>query len=221
MSANGRGILLVVDGPEGAGKSTQVARIGALLEGRGSEHVELREPGGTALGDRIRSILLDPSTEMTARAEAALFMASRAELVSEVVRPALARGAVVTLDRFFLSTYAYQVHGRGLPEAQVREANALAVDGLVPDLTILLQLSFETGLQRADRRGGRDRIEVAGDDFHRKVERAFALFATQAWQAEHPECGSVAAVDATGEAGEVTNRIMQVLARRWPGVFIS
>lgn len=221
MSANGRGILLVVDGPEGAGKSTQVARIGALLEGRGSEHVELREPGGTALGDRIRSILLDPSTEMTARAEAALFMASRAELVSEVVRPALARGAVVTLDRFFLSTYAYQVHGRGLPEAQVREANALAVDGLVPDLTILLQLSFETGLQRADRRGGRDRIEVAGDDFHRKVERAFALFATQAWQAEHPECGSVAAVDATGEAGEVTNRIMQVLAPRWPGVFIS
>ncbi|HEX2718915.1 MAG TPA: dTMP kinase [Gemmatimonadaceae bacterium] len=218
---NGRGILLVVDGPEGAGKSTQVARIGALLEARGAEHVELREPGGTALGDRIRSILLDPSTEMTARAEAALFMASRAELVSEVVRPALARGAVVTLDRFFLSTYAYQVHGRGLPETQVREANALAVDGLVPDLTILLQLSFEAGLQRADRRGGRDRIEVAGDDFHRKVEQAFALFATQPWQAEHPECGPIAAVDATGKAGEVTNRIMQVLASRWPGVFIS
>ena len=221
MSVNGRGILLVVDGPEGAGKSTQVARIGALLEARGAEHVELREPGGTALGDRIRSILLDPSTEMTARAEAALFMASRAELVSEVVRPALARGAVVTLDRFFLSTYAYQVHGRGLPETQVREANALAVDGLVPDLTILLQLSFEAGLQRADRRGGRDRIEVAGDDFHRKVEQAFALFATQPWQAEHPECGPIAAVDATGKAGEVTNRIMQVLAPRWPGAFIS
>lgn len=221
MSVNGRGILLVVDGPEGAGKSTQVARIGALLEARGAEHVELREPGGTALGDRIRSILLDPSTEMTARAEAALFMASRAELVSEVVRPALARGAVVTLDRFFLSTYAYQVHGRGLPETQVREANALAVDGLVPDLTILLQLSFEAGLQRADRRGGRDRIEVAGDDFHRKVEQAFALFATQPWQAEHPECGPIAAVDATGKAGEVTNRIMQVLASRWPGAFIS
>lgn len=221
MSVNGRGILLVVDGPEGAGKSTQVARIGALLEARGAEHVELREPGGTALGDRIRSILLDPSTEMTARAEAALFMASRAELVSEVVRPALARGAVVTLDRFFLSTYAYQVHGRGLPENQVREANALAVDGLVPDLTILLQLSFEAGLQRADRRGGRDRIEVAGDDFHRKVEQAFALFATQPWQAEHPECGPIAAVDATGKAGEVTNRIMQVLASRWPGAFIS
>lgn len=221
MSVNGRGILLVVDGPEGAGKSTQVARIGALLEARGAEHVELREPGGTVLGDRIRSILLDPSTEMTARAEAALFMASRAELVSEVVRPALARGAVVTLDRFFLSTYAYQVHGRGLPENQVREANALAVDGLVPDLTILLQLSFEAGLQRADRRGGRDRIEVAGDDFHRKVEQAFALFATQPWQAEHPECGPIAAVDATGKAGEVTNRIMQVLASRWPGAFIS
>ena len=221
MSANDRGILLVVDGPEGAGKSTQVARIGALLDARGVDHIELREPGGTALGDRIRAILLDPSTRMTSRAEAALFMASRAELVSEVVQPGLARGAVVTLDRFFLSTYAYQIYGRGLPEKEVRTANSLAVDGLVPDLTILLRLPFQAGLERADRRGGRDRIEVAGDDFHRKVEQAFALFATQRWQAEHPECGSIAAVDATGEAGEVTNRIMQVLAPRWPGVFIS
>lgn len=221
MRANGRGILLVVDGPEGAGKSTQVARIGEMLEGRGIEHLELREPGGTALGDRIRAILLDPSTAMTARAEAALFMASRAELVSEVVRPALARGAVVTLDRFFLSTYAYQVHGRGLPEAQVREANALAVDGLVPDLTILLQLSFRAGLERADRRGGRDRIEVAGDDFHRRVEEAFAAFATERWQATHPECGPIAGIDATGAKAEVTNRIVRALAARWPGVFIS
>lgn len=220
MPGNGRGILLVVDGPEGAGKSTQVARIGSLLEGR-IEHLELREPGGTALGDRIRAILLDPATRMTARAEAALFMASRAELVSEVVRPALARGAVVTLDRFFLSTYAYQIYGRGLPADEVRAANALAVDGLVPDLTILLQLPFEAGLRRADTRGGRDRIEVAGDEFHRKVEQAFVTFATTAWRAKHPECGPITSIDATGERADVTDRIVRVLAARWPSVFIS
>ena len=221
MGRHGRGLLIVIEGPEGAGKSTQVARLGEELEARGVDHLELREPGGTVLGDRIRAILLDASTQMTARAEAALFMASRAELVSEVVRPALARGTVVTLDRFFLSTYAYQIHGRGLPEEPVRAANALAVDGLVPDVTILLQLPFDDGLRRADRRGGRDRMEIAGDDFHRRVEDGFTTFATGAWQAAHPECGPILPVDASGGEDEVAARIGMALASRWPAVFIS
>ena len=131
MTRNGRGLLLVVEGPEGAGKSTQVRRLGAWLERRGHQHLELREPGGTPLGERIREILLDdPTREITAPAEAALFIASRAELVARVVSPALERGAVVTLDRFFLSTYAYQAHGRGLPEGELRAANVLATGGL-------------------------------------------------------------------------------------------
>ena len=154
MTRNGGGLLLVVEGPEGAGKSTQVRRLGAWLERRGRAHLELREPGGTALGERIREILLDdPAREITAPAEAALFIASRAELVSRVVLPALERGTVVTLDRFFLSTYAYQAHGRGLPEGELRAANALATGGLEPDLTVLLQLPAAEG-HRVLRAGG-------------------------------------------------------------------
>src|SRR4051812_32657866 len=99
------------------------------------EVVPLREPGGTPVGDQLRTIVLHPESQLTPRAEALLFMASRAELVHRVVRPALDRGATVILDRFFLSTYAYQVVGRGLLESDVREANHLATAGLVPDLT--------------------------------------------------------------------------------------
>lgn len=220
MSGNGRGVLLVVEGPEGAGKSTQVRRLGARLQARGRSHLELREPGGTPLGERIRQVLLDdPAGEMTPAAEAALFIASRAELVERVVRPALGRGTVVTLDRFFLSTYAYQVHGRGLAEESVRAANALATGGLVPDLTILLRLSAAEGMRRADRRGTRDRMESSGEAFHRRVEAAFARFATAEWQRAHPECGPIATVDAGGTADEVECAIRELLAARWPDIF--
>ncbi|MGI8844185.1 MAG: dTMP kinase, partial [Gemmatimonadaceae bacterium] len=134
-----RGRLLVFEGVEGAGKSTQAGRLLRDLASSGHGCL-VREPGGTPLGERIRAILLADQGEMTPAAEALLFMASRAELVERVIRPALDRGAVVIADRFFLSTYAYQCGGRELPERTVREANALATGGLVPDLTLLLRM---------------------------------------------------------------------------------
>src|SRR5512142_1631622 len=133
-----RGKLVVFEGSEGAGKSTQLRMLASRLGAAGIPVVPLREPGGTVVGDVIRGILLDPRSEISPAAEALLFMASRAELVRSEIEPALKRGDIVLMDRFFLSTYAYQIAGRGLSEPYVRDANCLATGGLVPDLTILL-----------------------------------------------------------------------------------
>ena len=213
------GRLVVFEGPEGAGKTTQLRLVGEWLAARKSSFVAVREPGGTALGNEIRRLVLGPGGEMTARAEALLFMASRAELIAEVVKPALARGELVLADRFFLSTYAYQVVGRGLPFDEVRAANKLATAGLVPDLTILLTVPAAVRDARMVARGGADRIESAGDAFHAQVERAFNDCAQPAWQSAHPECGPIAAIDASGSELEVLDRVTSVLTARLPDVF--
>ena len=176
----------------------------------------VREPGGTAAGDEIRRVLLDPASHLDDRAEALLFMASRAQLVSQVIRPALEQGAFVVADRFFLSTYAYQVAGRGLAEGEVRQANALATGGLRPDLTLLLDLPAGAGLARAARRGARDRMERSGADFHDRVRDAFVEFATPRWQEAHAEAGPIALVDATGAEDDVAAGIARELIARWP-----
>jgi dTMP kinase len=202
-----RGRLLVFEGVEGAGKTTQVRRLAAWLAARGQAAVTVREPGQTPVGEGIRALLLHDTDEMAPRAEALLYLASRAELVERVVRPALAAGTVVVADRFFLSTYAYQGAGRGLPLAELRAANAMATGGLVPDLTLLLDLAPADGLARAARRGAADRIERASADFHARVAAAFAESATPAWQAAHPEAGPIAVVDARGTEDEVFARV--------------
>lgn len=204
------------EGVEGAGKSTQLARLSTRLTGAGVDSCAFREPGGTPVGDRIRALLLDPAMSLDPRTEALLFMASRAELLATAVRPAIATGAVVLLDRFFLSTFAYQVAGRGLPESDVAEANRVATGGLVPDLTLLLTLPSAEGMARAHRRGPADRIEQSGEEFYGRVERAFRGFATREWQAAHPEAGPIAAVDAIGNPTEVQARIEAALAARCP-----
>jgi dTMP kinase len=215
-----RGRLIVFEGPEGAGKTTQLRLLGEWLAAQGRAYTGVREPGGTALGNEIRRILLEPGRSIDARTEALLFMASRAQLISEVIQPALAQGELVLADRFFLSTYAYQVVGRGLPLDDVRVGNRLATGGLVPDLTILLTLPAPIREARTRARGGPDRIESAGDAFHDRVERAFADCALPAWQAAHPECGAIVAVNAEGAEREVLDRVIGVLASRLPDHFL-
>jgi dTMP kinase len=208
------GGLIILEGIDGVGKSTQLQLRRAWLEQRGTV-TTVREPGGTPAGDEIRRLLLDPSSQLDARTEALLFMASRAQLVAEVIGPALQRGEFVLIDRFFLSTYAYQIAGRGLPEEDVRRANALATNGLVPDLTLLLDLPAEAALDRAARRSAHDRIERSGDEFYQRVRAAFITFATSAWQQDHPEAGPVVLVDASGSEREVADRISVAVRGRW------
>ncbi len=215
MNEKKRGRLIVFEGVEGAGKSTQLERLVGQLARAGVPHKKFREPGGTKLGDSIRALLLDPGSTITARAEALLFMASRAELVSCELRPALDAGSVVLLDRFFLSTYAYQIAGRGLAGSDVRSANMMATDGLVPDLTVLLTLRADVGLERAERRSGPDRIEQSGREFHARVEEAFAEFATRGWQNSHEECGPIVAVDASGDESVVQARVLDAVTSRF------
>ena len=216
-----RGKLVVFEGSEGAGKSTQLRLLAARLSAAGIPVVPLREPGGTPLGDAIRSLLLDPRSEISPATEALLFMASRAELVRREIQPALKRGDVVLMDRFFLSTFAYQIAGRGLSEEEVRAANCLATEGLVPDLTFVLDFPVADGIERVGQRGAHDRIEQSAIDFHRRVERAFAESGTAVWQKSHPECGPIVHVDGGGSRDDVSNRVVAALLRAMPERFAA
>jgi dTMP kinase len=216
-----RGALIVFEGAEGAGKSTQLRLAAEWLAAEGFDVVAVREPGGTIVGDQIRRLLLDPASDITPIAEALLFMASRAQLVEREIRPALGSGATVLVDRFFLSTYAYQGAGRGLPENDLRAANRMATGGLVPDLTLLITIPVEAGLARAAERAGgeHDRIERSDLDFHERVARAFDEFTAPAWQAAHPECGPIVLIDGTGSEKAVFGRVASAVRSRWPVSF--
>jgi dTMP kinase len=169
-----RGFFLVVEGTEGAGKSTLVKGLAARLLEAGIEPVLVREPGGTPAAERIRAVLLDPAQPIAAVSELFLFLAARADLVSRVIAPALQAGRTVLADRFQLSTEAYQCGGRGLSTSLFQEANRAATGGLQPDLTLVLDLPPELGLRRISAKGqGLDRIERAGPEFHGRVAEVF------------------------------------------------
>ncbi len=214
-----RGRLIVFEGAEGAGKTTQIRLLMERLKATAIPCVSLREPGGTAVGDDIRDIVLHQDEEITAATEALLFIASRAELVAREIRPSLEKGNVVLVDRFFLSTYAYQIVGRGLPEPEVRAANKLATGGLVPDLTLILDVHASHGLERADARGKRDKIERSGDDFHARVGEAFRQFTDSKWQHSHPECGPIKLIDGSGDEAAVQKRVVSALVAAFPKPF--
>jgi len=215
----GRGRLVVLEGAEGAGKTTQIRLLAERLTTAGISCIAVREPGGTPVGDDIREILLHPEQEITAATEALLFMASRAELIAREILPSFAGGRVVLMDRFFLSTYAYQIFGRGLPEDEIRAANRLATGGLVPDITLLIDVPLVEGLGRADARGARDRMERADDEFHARVGNAFRQFADPKWQHSHPECGPIKLIDGTGDEKTVHQRIVTHLVSAFPQPF--
>lgn len=192
--------FIVFEGGEGCGKSTQARllaeRLGALLT---------REPGGTPLGSRIRAMVLDPATTeaLHPRAEALLMAADRAQHVAEVIRPALAAGRDVVSDRFAGSTLAYQGYARGLPVDELSRLSAWAADDLEPDVVVLLDVPASLAAARMN--GSPDRMEAAGDDFHRRVADGYRALA-----AAQP--GRWAVVDGSGTVEEVAARVADAVA---------
>lgn len=174
VGAGRAGWFIVVEGPEGAGKSTLVRWLAARLRADGRRAVAVRQPGGTPVAEAARKVALRFPHEMAPAAELFLFLAARADLVHHVIRPALAEGQVVLADRFDLSTLAYQVAGGGLPQDEVAQAIRLATGGLVPDLTLVLDVPVAVGRERQRAAGKtQDRFERQDDGFHRRVLEAY------------------------------------------------
>ena len=211
-----RGRFITFEGGEGCGKSTQVVRLAAALEERGLKVLLTREPGGTRLSELIRTLLKDEAEDPPVdRAELLLFLAARAQLVRNVIAPALEAGTWVISDRFSDSTVAYQGYGRGLPVDFVRAANDFACEGLRPDLTFLLDLDPETAERRmrgreAATNTSADRIERAGSGFHARLRKGFLELAA----ADAPR---FSVVDASKSPDEVAGVVLgECLARLKP-----
>lgn len=204
-----RGWLITVEGPDGAGKTTQAQQLADHLRGLGLDVVLTREPGGTWLGERLRALLLartDSTSQGDPVADALLFNAARRQLVSEVIRPALAAGRTVVCARFADSTLAYQGYGAGVPLDRLRALELIATDGLKPDLTILLDITVEDGLARKAP-GDVTRFEAEFDlAFHQRVRTGFLALA-----AAEPVRFTV--IDASGPAEEVATAVNTAVAR--------
>ena len=204
-----RGILISIEGGEGAGKSTVLGAVRDYLLGLGHAVTVTREPGGTEVGERIRALLLAPDHAIVPEAELLLMFASRAQLVKELVEPALARGETVLADRFTDASYAYQGGGRGIAVEHIRELERRFV-GVQPDLTLLLDVGVEQGMARAHGRGqALDRIERERGEFFHRVRDAYLARA----RAE-PE--RIALIDASQSADDVVRQVLAVLAERVP-----
>jgi dTMP kinase len=195
-------MFISLDGLDGTGKSTQCRLLADWLRGQGREVIECADPGGTPTGDVIREILLGRRNEMVLPCEALLFMASRAQLTAEVIRPALAAGRTVLSDRYLLANVVYQGHAGGLDPDQIWEIGKLATGGLLPDLTFVLDLPVEVALNR--RNGPADRVESRNLAYHIRVREGFLVEARR-----HPN--TVQVVDATQSIQKVHEQICHVL----------
>ena len=200
-------MFITLEGPDGSGKSSLLRRLGAHLATAGCDVVATREPGSTPLGDQVRRLVLDtePRIDRTGLTDALLFAASRAQHVADVIRPALARGAIVVCDRYLDSSMAYQGAGSGLPMDELAAVQRFATGGLVPDLTILLDLPVEVGLARKSAEV--TRFEAFHDHaYHQRVRDAFLAFAAA-------EPGRYATVDATRDEDAVLADAIATLDR--------
>jgi dTMP kinase len=198
-------LFITFEGGEGCGKSTQSRALQRRLDKLAIPVILIREPGGTPLGERVRSILKHATaTHISALSELILFNASRSQLVSDIIKPALAEGKIVLCDRFTDSTLAYQSYGRGLDLSLVKEINRIAAQGLQPDLTFLLDVPPETGLARK-KGSAHDRFEKEELEFHRRVRAGFMKLANcdRRWSV----------IDATQSPGQVTGQVWDVIRR--------
>lgn len=206
------GRLITLEGPEGAGKTTQLAVMRAYLEASGVAVVTTREPGGTALGEQLRELLLTPrERSMTVDSELLLIFAARAEHLALVIRPALARGAWVLCDRFTDASYAYQGAGRGLAESRIEVLETWVQGDLRPDLTVLFDLPVSLGLERAGARRTKDRFEREDLGFFERVRESYRQRAAR-WPARYR------VVDASQPLATVTTEVERIVAQclqRW------
>ena len=199
--------FISVDGMDGAGKSSQIGPLVEWLRGTGRRVVTCRDPGSTAAGDAIRGILLDRhDVRLDANAEMLLYMAARAQLVAEVIRPALGRGDWVVSDRYLLANVVYQGHAGGLEPDVVRSVGAIATGGLAPDLTLLLDVDLATAARRLAR--PLDRLERRGDDYRSRVRAGYLAEA-------RTDPGRIVVVDATDGPDVVADRIRTIVASRF------
>jgi dTMP kinase len=199
--------FITLDGPDGAGKSTQCRLLAEWLRGRGWAVVECTDPGGTALGGQLRNILLNHKGTMALPCEALLFMASRAQLIDEVIRPALATGQLVVSDRFLLANIVYQGHAGGLDPERLWDVGRFAAGGLEPDLTLVLDLPLEASLAR--RKAKADRMESRGAEYHGRVRAGFLAEAKR-----RPD--RVRVIDASMSADAVQDAIRHEVERSLP-----
>lgn len=205
------GTFVTFEGIDGCGKSTQVGFVAAALSEQGTHVVRLREPGGTAISEKVRALLLDPANvDMRPEAELLLYEAARAQLVRQVIEPALEVGSVVLCDRFFDSTFAYQAIARGLGEELVRTANELGSCGRTPDATVVFDLDPQVAWGRATR-GGTDRLEAEGVAFQERVRQGYL-------RAAELEPSRVLVVDADGTPEEVFARTIACLSDVLPAL---
>lgn len=205
-----RGLFITFEGPDGSGKSTQITRLKEYLTSKGYDVLLVREPGGTKISEKIRSVILDTENkEMDPICEAMLYAASRAQLTHQVIMPALEEGRMVIADRFVDSSIVYQGYARGLGEEMVGTINSYATGGLVPDVTFLINIPAEVGIARKNNQKKLDRLEEEDISFHKKVHEGYDRLKTKN--------DRIVEIDGTKDRDEIEREILDIIKKKIVG----